>query len=58
MKFEAYSWWIAIILGFKIGGCGTIRDYNGFELGCSVLPKIFGSRWRRRITRKSRSLIL
>ena len=25
-----------VILGFKIGGCGTIRDYNDFEFGCSV----------------------
>ena len=39
MKFGGYSWWIAVILGLKIGGCGTIRDYDGFELGCSSLPE-------------------
>ena len=24
-KFKSYSWWIAVILGFKIGGYGIIR---------------------------------
>ena len=24
---------------FKIGGCGTIGDYDGFELRCLVLPR-------------------
>jgi len=33
MKFESYSWWIAVIIGFKSGSCGTIRDYDGFEFG-------------------------
>jgi len=30
---------IAVILAFKIEGCGIIRDYNSLELGCSVLPE-------------------
>jgi len=28
VKFEGYSWWIAVILGFKIRSCGTIEDYG------------------------------
>ena len=24
---------------FKSGGCRTIGDYNGFELGCSIVPR-------------------
>jgi len=39
MKFVGYNWWIAVILDFKIRDCGTIRHYDGFELGCSVLPR-------------------
>jgi len=31
---------VAVVLGFKSGGCGTIGDYDGFELGCSVVPRI------------------
>jgi len=38
-EFGGYSWWIAVILGFKIGGCGTIGDYDGFEIGCSIVPR-------------------
>ena len=37
LKFEGYSWWIAIIFSFKIGGYGTIEDCDGFEFGCSIL---------------------
>jgi len=39
VKFGAYSWWITVIIGFKIGSCETIRDYDGFKLRCSVLPR-------------------
>ena len=38
-KFRGYSWWIAIILGFKSCDCATIRDYDGFELGCLIVPR-------------------
>ena len=24
---------------FESGGCGTIREYDGFELGCLVVPR-------------------
>ena len=37
VKSRGYSWWIAVILSFKIEGCKTIIDYDDFELGCSVL---------------------
>jgi len=37
LKFEGYSWWIAIIFSFKIGGYGTIEDCDGFEFGYSIL---------------------
>jgi len=30
---------IAVILGFKSEGCGTIDDYDDFEIGCSVLSR-------------------
>jgi len=56
-KFWGYNWWIAVILGFKIGGCGTIRDYDGFKLGCSVLSRRqIGTRRCQRTTKKSRLL--
>ena len=38
-KFKNYSQWIAVILGFKSGGCATIKDYDDFELGWSVYPE-------------------
>jgi len=38
VEFGGYSWWIAVILGFKSGGCRTIGDYDGFKLGCSIIP--------------------
>jgi len=30
---------VTVIQGFEIESCGTIIDYDGFEFGCSVLPK-------------------
>jgi len=39
VKFESYSWWIAVVLGFESDGCETIRDYDGFEFGCLVIPR-------------------
>ena len=38
-EFGGYSWWIAVILDFKSDGCGTIGDYDGFELRCSIVPQ-------------------
>jgi len=56
VKFGSYSWWIAVILGFESGGCGTIGDHDGFELGYSVVfRREIGT---RRATKKSRSLLL
>ena len=37
-KFRGYSWWIAVILNLKMRDWGKIGDYDGFELGCLVLP--------------------
>jgi len=39
MEFGGYSWWIAVILSFKSGRYGTIGDYDGFEIGCSIVPR-------------------
>jgi len=45
VKFRGYSWWIAVILGFRSSGCGTIGDYDRFDLRCSiVLRKEIGTR--------------
>ena len=30
---------VTVILDFKIGGYRTIRDYDVFKLGCSVIPR-------------------
>jgi len=38
-KFGGYSWWITVILGFKSGGCETIRDYNGSSSDVQLYPK-------------------
>jgi len=38
-KIQKLSWCIAVILGFESGGCGTIGNYDGFELECSVVPQ-------------------
>ena len=35
----SYSWWIAVILGFKSGGCGTIIDYDGSSSDVQLYPK-------------------
>jgi len=56
VKFGSYSWWIAVILGFKSGGCGIIGDYDGFKLEFLVIARReIGT---RRAMRKSRSLLL
>ena len=38
-KLRSYSWWIAVIVDFESGSCKTIRDYDDFEIGCSVVPR-------------------
>jgi len=38
-EFGGYCWWIVAIIGFKSDGCGTIIDYDDFELRCLVVPE-------------------
>jgi len=39
VEFGSYSLWIAIILGFKSGGCGTIGDSIDSSSNIQLYPE-------------------